>query len=207
MLGSGLSGEGLYDYKNIGGCFPATDEALRVLDIGCGTGIELDHIWNRTPNARITCVDISPAMLDLLIKNHPGRGDSITVVEASYVDWDYPPEAFDIAVSHATMHHFWPEEKIGIYRKVLGALKPGGHYLEGDFMVDAISAEHYRRRYHIITAGLPDKAGAGEYHIDIPCTVDVQKGLLLEAGFGSVESLYENIQARGSGAILKAVKR
>ena len=207
MLGSGLSGEGIYDYQNIGGCFPETGEALRVLDIGCGTGIELDHIWNRAPNAHITCVDISRAMLDLLLKNHPGGRGRITIVEASYVDWDYPREAFDIAVSHATMHHFWPDEKIGIYRKVFSALKPGGSYLEGDFIVDALASEHYRRRYENITAGLPHKAGAGEYHIDIPMTIDVQRKLLLKAGFASVEVLYEDIKASGSGAILKAVKR
>jgi tRNA (cmo5U34)-methyltransferase len=146
-------------------------------------------------------------MLELLLKNHPGRDGQINIFEASYIDWAYPREAFDIAVSHATMHHFWPEEKAGIYRKLLGAIKPGGFYLEGDFIVDALTAKHYRRRYETITSGLREKAGAGEYHIDIPCTLDMQKELLLGAGFNSVEVLYENIRDRGSGAILKAAKR
>jgi hypothetical protein len=63
-------------------------------------------------------------------------------------------------------------------------------------------AEQYRQRYKIITANLPDKAKAGEYHIDIPCTLDVQKKLLQEAGFCSVEILDDKIN-RGNGAILK----
>jgi len=62
-----------------------------------------------------------------------------------------------------------------------------------------------KRRYEIITANLPDKAKAGEYHIDIPCTLDVQKKLLQDAEFSSVEVLDNNIN-RGNGVILKAKK-
>ena len=192
------------DYRRLGACFPETDEAVRILDVGCGTGIELDYIWERTPNAHITCVDVSRGMLNLLLKNHPDSHDRITLIEASYIDWAYPSSAFDFVVSNMTMHHFWPEEKIGIYRKILSTLKPGGAYIEGDFILkDKLMAEQYKRRYEIITANLPDKVKPGEYHIDIPCTLEVQKGLLQDAGFKSVEVLDDCIN-RGNGAILKA---
>ncbi|MDR1691913.1 MAG: GNAT family N-acetyltransferase [Oscillospiraceae bacterium] len=200
-----LSDGGGEDYKKLGGCFPETDAELYILDIGCGTGIELESIWKRVPNARITCVDVSRGMLDLLLKNHPGRHRQITVVEASYVTWAYPDSAFDIVVSNMTMHHFGEREKIAIYRKILGSLKPGGFYIEGDFMVDAIAARQYKRRYEIITANLPEEAQPGQYHIDIPFTIEVQKNLLKEAGFNTVEVLRDDIN-HGSGAILKAGK-
>ena len=203
MFSSSGGGE---DYKKLGACFLETDEAVQILDIGCGTGIELDYIWEQMPNAHITCVDVSRGMLDLLLKNHPGSNDRITVIEASYIDWTYPENAFDIVVSNMTMHHLRPEEKVEVYRKIFKTLRPGGEYIEGDFIVkDDLMAEQYRRRYEIITANLPDKAKAGEYHIDIPCTLDVQKKLLRDAGFSVIEVLDDNIN-RGNGAILKARK-
>ena len=119
------SGSSEEDYKKLGSFFPKTDNALQILDIGCGTGIELDFIWAQAPNAHITCVDVSRGMLDILLKDHPDNHDKITIIEASYVDWQYPENAFDIVVSNMTMHHFWPEEKTEIYRKVRIALKPG----------------------------------------------------------------------------------
>ena len=201
---SGSGGD--ISYQKLGGFFPRTGEPLNILDIGCGTGIELDYIWKRAPNASITCLDLSRGMLDLLLKNHPDRHGSIIIVEASYIDWEYPENTYDIVVSSVTMHHLWPEEKAGVYRKIIKTLKPGGCYIEDDFIVDAAQAEQYRRRYQIITETLPDKASAGEYHIDIPCTLEVQRELLTGAGFDMVEVLDSDIKASGSGAILKATK-
>ena len=193
------------DYKMLGDCFPLTDKSVQILDIGCGTGIELNHIWARCPNAHISCVDISRGMLDLLLENHPNKHDNITVIEASYIEWEYPKNTFDIVVSNMTMHHLWQDEKVDIYRNIHSALKPGGIYVEGDFIVDAIMAEQYRRRYESITANLPKKVSPGEYHIDIPLTTDVQQKLLSDAGFSVVKVLTATIN-RGKGAILSAKK-
>ena len=194
------------DYKKLGSYFSKTNEAIQILDVGCGTGIELDYIWKRMPNSHITCVDVSRAMLNLLLKNHHNNHEHITIIEASYIDWSYPEKAFDIVVSNMTMHHLWPDEKVEVYRKILSTLNKGGIYIEGDFIVkDNLMVEQYRQRYEIITASLTDKAKAGEYHIDIPCTIEIQKKLLQEAGFRSVEVLDDSINC-GNGAILKARK-
>jgi tRNA (cmo5U34)-methyltransferase len=200
--------EGTYHYEKFGRCFPETDEKIQMLDIGCGTGVELEHIWKQAPNAHITCLDLSRGMLDLLLKNHPNDHKRLTIVEASYRNWEYPKEAFDIVTSHATMHHFYPEEKVEVYRKILSALKPGGAYIEGDFILgDALLAEQYRRRHEAITEGLSEKAKAsGEYHVDLPLTLDVQMRLLQEAGFGSVEILEDETKFHGSRVILSAIK-
>ncbi|MDR1060090.1 MAG: GNAT family N-acetyltransferase [Clostridiales bacterium] len=200
-----LSGGGVEDYIKLGACFPKTDRSLNILDVGCGTGIELDYIWAQATNAHIACVDVSRGMLDLLLKNHSGSHDRITIVEASYIDWTYPENVYDIVVSNMTMHHLWPDEKIEVYRKIHSALKPDGRYVEGDFVVDAIAAKQYQRRYEIITANLTGKAEPGKYHIDIPCTIETQIELLRDAGFSSVEVLRDNIN-HGNGAILQARK-
>ena len=200
-----LSNNGIEDYKKLGACFPKTDEPLKILDIGCGTGIELEYIWAQAPNAHITCVDISREMLNLLMSAYPDNHDRITVAEASYIDWTYPESLYDIVVSNMTMHHLFPDEKTTLYRKILSSIISGGCYIEGDFTVDAIAVEQYRRRFEIITANLPDKAQPGEYHIDIPCTVETQEKLLQNAGFKSVEIIDTSIN-RGNGAIIIAGK-
>ena len=43
-----------------------TDEPLRILDLGCGTGLELEALFQRVPNARVTGVDLAEEMLELL---------------------------------------------------------------------------------------------------------------------------------------------
>jgi len=206
MYELGRSGSGNADYITFGECFPETGAALNILDVGCGTGIELDYIWRRAPNAHITCLDMSRAMLELLLDNHPDSHHKMTVIEASFVDWVYPAETYDIVTSHAAMHHFWPDEKIAIYRKILMTLRNGGQYIEGDFVVDPILAEQYRKRYEIITAAIKGGAGPGEYHIDIPCTLDMQIKLLQNAGFSNVEVLDDSVKSKHSGAIFKATK-
>ncbi len=201
-----LSDGGERDYQKLGSFIPKMDDTLKILDVGCGTGIELDYIWAQAPNAHITCLDLSRGMLEMLLKNHSGNHAKITVIEASYLDWEYPANAFDLVVSSATMHHLWPEEKVAVYRLIKRTLKTNGCYIESDFIVDKTHAEQYRRRYEMITSRLHAKAKAGEYHIDIPFTVNTQRQLLLEAGFQTVEVLDEDIKPRGSGAILMARK-
>jgi len=197
------SGYANSDYVKYGSFLPESLDALKVLNVGCGTGFELPYIWERMPNAHITCLDLSRGMLDLLLDKYRDKHEQITVVEASYIDWAYPEAAFDIVTSHSTMHHLWPE-KIEVYRKIRRTLIPGGVYIEADFIVGDVLATQYKRRYEAITAGLPNKAAAGEYHIDIPCALDVQIKLLRDAGFSTVEVLDDSTGVHGSGAILQA---
>ncbi len=193
-------------YAKLGACVPETGDAVRILDIGCGTGIELDYIWQRAPHAHVTCVDLSRGMLDLLIENHRERTGQIAVVEASYVDWAYPKESFDLVISSNTMHHFWESEKVAIYRRVLSTLAAGGAYIESDFIVDAWCEKQYRKRYEIFVERLGRTPEAGEFHIDIPFTIERQTLLLQEAGFQAVEVLDDSVKPRWSGAILKAIR-
>jgi RimJ/RimL family protein N-acetyltransferase/ubiquinone/menaquinone biosynthesis C-methylase UbiE len=196
---------GINDYIKLGSFIPATQEPFFILDIGCGTGIELSYIWEKAPNAQITCIDLSREMLNLLLEHHQDKTKQITAIQASYFSWEYPEKAFDMVVSSMTMHHFWQDEKVEIYKKIHSTLREGGVYIESDFIVDAPLAEQHRRRYKKILAHISDKALPGEYHIDIPFTVKSQKELLGDSGFTLVEVLDEDIN-HGNGAILRAVK-
>jgi tRNA (cmo5U34)-methyltransferase len=42
------------------------DTVVNLLDLGCGTGLELDEIFKTHPNIKVTGVDLTKAMLDVL---------------------------------------------------------------------------------------------------------------------------------------------
>ena len=156
----------------------------RLLDLGCGTGLELEPIFARFPALRVTGVDLTAAMLDRLRAKFPDR--ELTLIRGSYVGMDFGRERYDAAVSFETLHHLEPEEKGALYRRVWEALTPEGVYVECDYIAataeeeEALRAEHRRLRM---------EAGAGGdtlYHFDIPCTLEHQKVLLEAAGFVQV---------------------
>ena len=156
----------------------------RLLDLGCGTGLELEPIFARFPALRVTGVDLTAAMLDRLRVKFPDR--DLTLIRGSYVGMDFGRERYDAAVSFETLHHLEPEEKGALYRRVWEALTPEGVYVECDYIAAtaeeeaALRAEHRRLRM---------EAGAGEdtlYHFDIPCTLEHQRALLEAAGFVQV---------------------
>ncbi len=181
-----------------------TDAPITILDLGCGTGMELAPVLKRAPNARITCVDVSAAMLDLLRQAYADRMEQITVVQASYLDWPYPQEAFDYALSTYSLHHLLPERKTAIYRNILAALKNGGCYIEADYMVREKEMAEALRQYHEKMAVLG--GASGEYHIDIPFTPEVQVGLLREAGFARATVELEDLDSPRPSAVLRAAK-
>lgn len=156
----------------------------RLLDLGCGTGLELEPIFARFPALRVTGVDLTAAMLDRLRAKFPDR--ELTLIRGSYVGMDFGRACYDAAVSFETLHHLEPEEKGALYRRVWEALTPEGVYVECDYIAataeeeEALRAEHRRLRM---------EAGAGGdtlYHFDIPCTLEHQKALLEGAGFVQV---------------------
>lgn len=155
-----------------------------LLDLGCGTGLELEPIFARFPKLKVTGVDLTAAMLDRLRTKFPDR--DLTLIRGSYVGMDFGRGLYDAAVSFETLHHLEPEEKGALYRRVWEALTPEGVYVECDYIAAtaeeeaALRAEHRRLRM---------EAGAGGdtlYHFDIPCTLEHQRALLEAAGFVQV---------------------
>lgn len=200
MTGNGRDYEA---YKHAVMPLPQTDEPVKVLDLGCGTGLELRYLFERMPNAQVTCIDLSENMLKILSEHYNDKAKQLTILCESYLTWDYPENAFDFVISVNTLHHFMQDQKTELYSKILRSLKPSGMYIESDFIVDKAMMEQYQARYRRITSNMSVQQ-SGYYHIDIPFTVEVQKKLLYKAGFDRVESFYENIRPKGSGAVLTA---
>ncbi|MBU4349480.1 class I SAM-dependent methyltransferase [bacterium] len=72
-----------------------TKEAVEILDLGCGTGLELEGIFSKAPNAVITCMDLSEKMLSKLKSKYSRYLDQIKPVKGSYLIVPFPEKKYD----------------------------------------------------------------------------------------------------------------
>jgi tRNA (cmo5U34)-methyltransferase len=171
-----------------------------ILDLGCGTGLELEKYYKLCPSARVTGIDLSEAMLAALKNKFTDK--DITLVVGSYFDVPFGESTFDAAVSVESLHHFTKAEKEPLYAKLRSALKENGYFILTDYF--ALSAEEERMHFKNFTL-LKAEQGIDDdelYHYDTPLTVEHEKEALLEAGFSKVELLNQ----WGATYTIKAIK-
>ena len=107
----------------------------RVLDLGCGTGLELEEYFRFNPDADLTGIDLSEAMLKELKAKLPDR--KIRLVTGSYFDVPFGEKAFDASVSVESLHHFPADRKETLYRKLHAALKGDGCFVLTDYFAES----------------------------------------------------------------------
>ena len=177
-----------------------TAKGSRVLDLGCGTGLELEKYFPLCPSARVTGIDLSEAMLNALKKKFTDK--DITLIVGSYFDVPLGENVFDAAVSVESLHHFTKDEKIPLYNKLHTALRANGYLILTDYFAATDDEEQtHRNNLNALKAeqGIRDDEF---YHYDTPLTVQHETEALLEAGFASVEVL----KNWGATYTIKAVK-
>ncbi|MCI8900852.1 MAG: class I SAM-dependent methyltransferase [Lachnospiraceae bacterium] len=89
-------------------------DCQKILDLGCGTGLELDQIWQRKSDMDVTGVDLCQSMLDQLLKKHADK--RLTTVCQDYFRYDLGNEKWDAVISFESLHHFLPERKKKLYQ-------------------------------------------------------------------------------------------
>ena len=90
--------------------------ALRILDVGCGTGGLLDALGAL---GTVTGVDASPAMVEKARREHPNV--ELAVADACELPFE---GKFDVAFSNAVFH--WIPDQVALLKSVSGALAIGG---------------------------------------------------------------------------------
>ena len=164
-----------------------TTKNCRILDLGCGTGLELEFYFPLNPSANVTGIDLSAGMLDELKRKFADK--DITLICESYFDVPLGENAFDAAVSVESLHHFTKEEKTKLYAKLHRALKDNGYFILTDYF--SLSDEEEQMHRNNLTA-LKQEQGIDDnefYHYDTPLTVNHECEALINAGFSSVEVL------------------
>ncbi len=173
-------------YPYTAGLLPKTDGA-KILDLGCGTGLELEHYFKLNSSAKITGIDLTESMLNALRDKFPEK--DLILICGSYFDVQFGKNTFDAAVSVESLHHFTKEEKIPLYAKLCKALKDGGYFILTDYF--ALSDEDEKTLLNELIS-LKKEHGIDNnefYHYDTPLTVAHETEALLEAGFSSVKVL------------------
>ncbi|MCR5225047.1 MAG: methyltransferase domain-containing protein [Alphaproteobacteria bacterium] len=175
-------------YEKIAELVPS--DCKNLLDLGCGTGLELKLIFEKFPNLHVVGVDYTQAMLNKLRKNYPQK--NIDLICGDYFKVDFGKEKYDCAISFQTMHHFSSESKLALYKKIHESLKPSACYIECDYIAEDLKeekflfaeAEKMRKEENISSDML--------IHLDTPCCVETQLRLFSAAGFAMQEKLWQS---------------
>lgn len=157
-----------------------------LLDLGCGTGLELDRIFARWPELAVTGVDLCAAMLEKLRAKHAGRRLELRC--ADYLAMDLGAEQYGAVVSVESLHHL-PRSKSWSCTK--NSCRPAARrlFLEADYIAcceeeeTLLRAESARRRAR---ANIPADVFI---HFDTPLTLEHELALLRAAGFSCCEAV------------------
>ena len=161
----------------------------RVLDLGCGTGLELEEYFRLNPDAAVTGIDLSDAMLQALKSKLGNR--NIRLINASYFDEPLGEKTFDAAVSVESLHHFPAEQKERLYTKLHAALAENGCFVLTDYFAESedLEKEYFRNLAQLKQEqGLPDDVF---FHYDTPLTVEHEMDVLRTAGFLDVRIMQQ----------------
>ena len=91
-----------------------------LLDLGCGTGLELEAIFRKYPDISVTGIDLCEEMLERLRGKYTDK--NIKLICGDYFTEDLG-EGFDCAVSFQTMHHFSHKRKISLYQRIFNVIR------------------------------------------------------------------------------------
>lgn len=182
--------------NEVEGCKEAYEEMAKLvpngtknlLDLGCGTGLELEGIFERLPDISVTGIDLTKEMLDRLSEKYPDK--NITLINGDYFKTDLGKSCFDTAVSFETMHHFSHEMKTGLYKKIYDSLKNNGVYIECDYMVETQEEEDHWYAENSRIRGEMSIPEGEFYHYDTPCTIENQIKMFTAAGFAKSEKVF-----------------
>jgi tRNA (cmo5U34)-methyltransferase len=143
----------------------AADVAVEdVLELGTGTGETAARVLRDHPEARLTGIDESAAML-CAARAALGHAPLLLV---SRLEEPLPQGPFDLVASALAVHHLDGPGKADLFRRVARVLRPGGRFVLADVVIPEDAAD-------AVVPLSPD--------YDLPDTVSDQLTWLEEAGF------------------------
>ncbi|MGA8528779.1 MAG: class I SAM-dependent methyltransferase [Acidobacteriaceae bacterium] len=109
--------------------FPARG-AVRLLEIGCGSGIYLRYAASSNPSLTAVGVELQPAVAEVARTNlREWRLEGRVQIEEGDIRARAPGEPFDIATLYNNIYYFPVEERVALLEHVGRFLKPGGFLL------------------------------------------------------------------------------
>ena len=100
-----------------------------ILDLGCGSGIVEEMIFDEIPGARVVGIDSSRSMLELAAARLRRWSAQLQLVEADFADIEkvkLPESSFGAVISVQALHHVPHIAKRRVFAKIHDVLTPRG---------------------------------------------------------------------------------
>ena len=181
----------------------ASDEAIRVLDIGAGYGALSAQVLERFSKARLVCQDFSEPMFAQAQERLAWAAERLSFVACDLSDPNWNQEltgSFDAVVSGIAIHNVrYPDRIRGIYAEVFELMAPGGCFFNYDliFVGGPAAAQAYDQATQLapwIRGDSDDASGlatAQTSHSLEAISLEEQLRWLREAGFREVECFWK----------------
>ena len=104
------------------------EQNMKVLDVGCGTGVHLD-VYRRS-GCELYGIDNSPSMLDVA-RNRLGEDADLRLGDAT--EMPYESNTFDLIVCMLVLHEMNQRTRMSVITEMKRVLKTDGHILLIDF--------------------------------------------------------------------------
>lgn len=189
-------------YKKISDPIESYNDNIEILDLGCGTGIEFQYLFNKNPEIKITGIDLSEKMLAKLREKYKDKMNQIKLIKGSYLSYKIKKNHYDYIISVLTLHHLTYEKKLKLYKNILAGLKENAYYIEADYIVSEEEEKLFIEKCQKQISLLGKNEIKEGYHIDIPFSVKTQIKILQEANFNDIEIIFQNEKS----TIVKAKK-
>lgn len=111
-----------------------SNSAIRIIDLGCGTGTVAKRISQKFPNSKIVCLDIASNMIDIAKHKLSEHKDTEFITgDFSMIDID---NKFDVVVSSLALHHLENDiRKKEFYNKIHDILSDFGLFINADVVL------------------------------------------------------------------------
>jgi tRNA (cmo5U34)-methyltransferase len=182
-------------------CLPlvkSLTHAKNILDIGAGTGLFSQFIYDVNPNLQFTLVDLSTQMLNVARERFEGESN-FNFLELDFAK-DALPGKFDLIISSLAIHHLEDADKIKLYKNIYKALNDGGLFINADqvegknLLFDSLYK--YLWRETVSHSGLDHEAIVQAFErtkLDKFAPLEDQLHWLEKAGFNEVDCIYKNL--------------
>jgi len=182
-------------------CLPlvkSLTHAKTVLDIGAGTGLFTQFIYDIKPNLQFTLTDLSGEMLNVARERFDGEPNF------EYLELDFSkdplPGKYDIIISGLAIHHLEDADKAKLYKNIFQALNDGGLFINADqvagknVLFDSLYKYYWRET--VSHSGLDHEALVQAFErtkLDKLAPLATQLKMLEKAGFNEVDCIYKNM--------------
>lgn len=166
-----------------------------VLDLGAGTGLLTQYLFERFPEATYTLVDVAEQMMGVARERFSlSRNFNYLIADYSL---NLPDDKFDLIASALSIHHLAEQSKARLYENVYNSLPLGGYFINLDQFnaTSQLVNEAYNNWWYRQIELSEDLKKERELwlkrrELDRENTMQETVDMLKRVGFGRVECIY-----------------